>query len=279
VSDAPVRALVVDDDAFNIKLLGEIARAAGWQTDVAMDGVEALAAVERARPDVVLLDLMIPRLDGFGVLEHLRADPRTADVAVVVISAIQDPEARARAVELGADDFAAKPFRMLDVQTRARAALEMRAFRRRIEGRDNPGVEVQPVGRPQARPTLEGGARVDAAVTEVVARGQQAQVVTVELSAPPTSDTMACVDALLAGARTDAAGVFFRGDQRLSFVWPVDALTARRRVGALHAAFAAARGASGAASPRLWWGVGADRETADASSAAARSQDLEPIAT
>jgi len=275
MSDAPLSALVVDDDAFNTKLLGEIARAAGWRAEVAMDGVEALAALERARPDVVLLDLMIPRLDGFGVLEQLRADPRTADVPVVVISAIQDPEARARAVELGADDFAPKPFRMLDVQTRVRAAIAMRAFRRRVED----GVEAPHVPRVQARPTLESGGRVDAAVAEVIARGQAAQVVTVELSVPPTGDTMTCVDALLAGARTDAAGVFFRGDQRLSFVWPVDALTARRRVSALHSVFAAARAATGAVAPRLWWGVGADRDAADASSAVARTQDLEPIAT
>ncbi len=269
-----IRALVVEDDRFNVKLLGEIARASGWQVEFATDGVEALAAIDRQAPDLVLLDLMIPRLDGFGVLERIRGNPGTAEIAVVVVSAIQDPEARARAVELGADDFAPKPFRMLDLQMRARAALDMRAFRRRMVGDITP-----PQGRPRPRALLEEGAQVDAALHSARARGLVVQVVTMELSEAPDEGSAPYVDALLTAVRDDALGVFFRGDHRLSFVWSLDALATRRRVASLHAEMAAARAAAGRTTPRLWWGVGADRDMADAGSASAKAQDLEPIAT
>ena len=97
------RVLIVEDDRFNVRLLSDVCRNAGFESDVAMDGLAALDAVERFRPDLVMLDLMIPQLDGFGVLERLRSAPETADLPVILVTAIQDREARARGIELGAE--------------------------------------------------------------------------------------------------------------------------------------------------------------------------------
>lgn len=126
--------LIVEDDRFNIRLLSEACRAAGLQVRVAMDGQEGLDEALRAPPDLMLLDLMLPRLDGFGVLERLRADARTEDVAVILVTAVTDAATRARGIELGADDFVTKPFRLPDLRVRMQALLDQRALERSLLG-------------------------------------------------------------------------------------------------------------------------------------------------
>ncbi len=115
--------LVVDDDALNATLMKEICEAAGHLVRVAHDGVEALALVREQRPDLVLLDIMMGNKDGLQVCRELRADPSTATVPVILVTAVDDLASKVRGIELGAQDYVTKPFRVFDLQARIRSAL------------------------------------------------------------------------------------------------------------------------------------------------------------
>jgi CheY-like chemotaxis protein len=97
--------LVVDDHRDQCEALARLLRTAGLSTSCAVGGAAALDYLARRTPDLVLLDLMMPDIDGVEVLRHIRADPRTADVPVVVYSAASEPEGRERAMRAGATDY------------------------------------------------------------------------------------------------------------------------------------------------------------------------------
>ena len=94
------------------------------------DGEAALAAARRQPPDLVLTDVMMPRLDGFGLLRELRADPRTRDVPVIMLSARAGEESRVEGMEAGADDYLVKPFSARELLARVGAHLQMARMRR-----------------------------------------------------------------------------------------------------------------------------------------------------
>ena len=94
------------------------------------DGEAALAAARARPPDLVLADVMMPRLDGFGLLSALRADPRTATIPVILLSARAGEESRVEGLEAGADDYLVKPFSARELLARVGAHLEMARVRR-----------------------------------------------------------------------------------------------------------------------------------------------------
>jgi DNA-binding response OmpR family regulator len=102
--------LVVEDDESIRNLIVSQLEDAGFAVSIAGDGVEGLAAIRGRRPDAVLLDINMPRMDGFTLLEHLKKDPETSDLPVLMLSAQSSPEDIRRAVQLGADDYIGKPF-------------------------------------------------------------------------------------------------------------------------------------------------------------------------
>jgi CheY-like chemotaxis protein len=104
------RVLVVDDAAAIRELIAVNLELEGYVVDRAGDGEEALAAIARQRPDVITLDVMMPRLDGFATIERLRADPDTARIPVVLVTGRASAADRARGEQLGVDGFLAKPF-------------------------------------------------------------------------------------------------------------------------------------------------------------------------
>ncbi|RYU10020.1 response regulator transcription factor [Nocardioides iriomotensis] len=104
------RVLVVDDAPAIRELIAVNLELEGYDVDRAGDGEEALAAVARQRPDVITLDVMMPRLDGFSTIERLRSDPDTADIPVVLVTGRASAADRARGELLGVDGFLAKPF-------------------------------------------------------------------------------------------------------------------------------------------------------------------------
>jgi diguanylate cyclase (GGDEF)-like protein len=124
--------LVVDDDPQTCALLRDLCAALGHRVDVASDGDEALAHVAAQRPDLVLLDLMMPRKDGFGVLQALRAAEATRSLPVIVLTAMGDMDGKIRGMELGADDYVTKPFKLTELQARIHAALTVRDYRERL---------------------------------------------------------------------------------------------------------------------------------------------------
>lgn len=102
--------LVVEDDESIRNLIVSQLQDAGFEVSTAADGLEGLAAIRDRRPDAVLLDINMPRMDGFTVLERLKNDPETSDLPVLMLSAQSSPEDIRRAVQLGANDYIGKPF-------------------------------------------------------------------------------------------------------------------------------------------------------------------------
>ena len=124
MSEPPNAAvLVVDDVPENRDLLVRRLKRLGINdVEQAANGIEALAAIERKNFDLVLLDIMMPELDGFGVLERLKQSGRINDLPVVVISALNEIEPVVRCVELGAEDFMFKPFNPTLLRARVMAS-------------------------------------------------------------------------------------------------------------------------------------------------------------
>lgn len=132
MTDQNAAILVVDDVAENRDLLMRRLKRLGFsRIDEAANGHEALAAIAQTPYDLVLLDIMMPELDGFGVLDQLRADGRINDLPVIVVSALNEIDPVVRCIELGADDFIFKPFNPTLLRARVLATLEKKALRDR----------------------------------------------------------------------------------------------------------------------------------------------------
>lgn len=124
----PPRLLVVDDNAQNIELLTALMQGDGYEVVTAADGQEALAQVAAALPDLILLDIMMPKLDGYAVCRRLKSEPATRLVPVVLLTAVGAEDARIRGIEAGADDFIIKPFSRTELKARVRSLLQLKAF-------------------------------------------------------------------------------------------------------------------------------------------------------
>lgn len=126
------RLLIVEDDEPSRRLLRDIFEQQGYCISEAVDGEAALDAVDQSPPDVILLDIMIPRLDGLEVCRRLKASPRTAQTPILLVTALHEREDRLRGISCGANDFISKPIDTDEVLLRVRNALRMkRAFDQR----------------------------------------------------------------------------------------------------------------------------------------------------
>lgn len=121
------RILAVDDEPDWIDLLQYHLARAGHEVTTASNGWEAIHAIKQRRPDLILLDLMLPDLDGFGVCEILRRDRLTATIPIVIISAWASPDSRLLGLELGALDYLTKPFSPQELVERVNHLLHARA--------------------------------------------------------------------------------------------------------------------------------------------------------
>src|SRR5262245_29045837 len=99
-----------------------------FKLSVALDGEAALRAVERSAPDLLLLDIMMPGIDGYEVCRRLRADAATRDIPIMFLSSLEDVQDKARGFELGANDYLTKPFEILEVKARVRSLLKAKAY-------------------------------------------------------------------------------------------------------------------------------------------------------
>ncbi len=125
------KILVVDDEPFNVDFLQQELDDLGYDTVTAADGGEALEQVRATAPDLVLLDIMMPVMDGFAVLQHLKADPATRDIPVVIISAMNDIGSIVKGILRGADDYLPKPFEPVLLQARIRTGIDRKLQRDR----------------------------------------------------------------------------------------------------------------------------------------------------
>lgn len=120
--------LVADPDPFNLRLLHEACEAAGYDVVAAADGPEVLAMVARRPPDLLVLDAKMSEVDAFEILRILKADTGLANIPVLLVTEEGDLEARRRGIELGAEDYVTRPYRVFEIQQRVRNVL--RATRR-----------------------------------------------------------------------------------------------------------------------------------------------------
>jgi two-component system cell cycle response regulator len=130
------RVLVVDDVATNRLLLRAKLSTAYYDVSVAESGAVALEIARREQPDMVMLDVMMPDMDGFAVCAALKADPLTAHIPVIMVTAIDTPEERVRGLEAGADDFLSKPFNDLALFARVRSLMRMKMMFDELRLRD-----------------------------------------------------------------------------------------------------------------------------------------------
>jgi two-component system, cell cycle response regulator len=167
--------LVVDDNSMNRIMLSRYITKLGYQATMAENGRQALEKLQGEPFDLVLLDVEMPEMDGYQVLEHLKADPRLRDIPVIMISAVEELESVVKCIELGAQDYLPKPFNPVLLRARLTACLE----RKRL--RDQEIDYLQQVGRVTAAAAAIKANSFQAESLDEVARrsdelGQLAQV-------------------------------------------------------------------------------------------------------
>ena len=131
------RVLLVDDDPGNLRLLEAVLAPDGYQVDLAVDGRSALRSIAQCVPDLVLLDLVMPGIDGLSVLERLKTEPATRLVPAVVVTGSGERAERLRAIELGADEFLIKPVDRVELRARVRALLRLKDHVDQLECTEN----------------------------------------------------------------------------------------------------------------------------------------------
>jgi len=127
------RILIADDDAPNADLLEAHLDGSGYETKITSNGEQTLALAKSWKPDLILLDVMMPKLSGFEVCRRLRADPQTRDVAVLMVTALDQSTDVETAVESGTDDFLTKPINKTELLLRVRALLDSRTRDNELE--------------------------------------------------------------------------------------------------------------------------------------------------
>jgi CheY-like chemotaxis protein len=125
--------LIVDDNPQNVELLQAFLESLPVKLVTAVDGVDALEKVAAHNPDLILLDVMMPRMSGFQVCQKLKADPKTKDIQILMVTALHELGDIERASECGTDDFVSKPVNKVELQTRVKSLLRVRHLKSELE--------------------------------------------------------------------------------------------------------------------------------------------------
>ncbi len=130
---AASKVLIVDDNQQNLELLAAYLEELGVKVIPAADGIQALRCVEADPPDLILLDVMMPRMSGFEVCKKLKANPATRDIPVLMVTALNELGDIERGVEAGTDDFLTKPVGKLELLTRVKSLLRVRHLKNELD--------------------------------------------------------------------------------------------------------------------------------------------------
>ncbi|MBI4373845.1 MAG: response regulator [Deltaproteobacteria bacterium] len=133
----PARVLVADDHEANLQLIKLQLKGSGYELDFAMDGKETLEKVASFQPDLIILDIMMPEMDGYDVCARLKSDKEYRFIPIIIVTALQELKDKLRAIDLGADDFLIKPFNRLELETRIRSLLRLKALYDDLETSEN----------------------------------------------------------------------------------------------------------------------------------------------
>lgn len=131
--DQPARVLVVDDHPQNVELLEAYLVPEGYDVVTAYDGVEALERVEEGAPDIVLLDVMMPRMDGYEVCRKMKEDEETRFIPIVMVTALKELDDKIESIEAGADDFLTKPIVKIELLTRIKSLIRVKRLHDDLE--------------------------------------------------------------------------------------------------------------------------------------------------
>lgn len=125
--------LLVDDQPQNLELLSDLLEEQGYEVQQAINGLVALEVIPIACPDVILLDINMPELDGYTVCQRLKADPQTQDVPVIFISAFDEAWDKVKAFSVGGNDYITKPFKTIEVLVRVENQLQIRRLQQDLQ--------------------------------------------------------------------------------------------------------------------------------------------------
>lgn len=140
VSDAlasPPKVLIVDDNPTNVELISVQLKPFNYQIFKAYEGEQALEIIQQTPPDLILLDLMMPKMSGYEVCKILKNDPNTQLIPVVIVTALRELEDKIKAIELGADDFLMKPYNKLELVTRVKSLLRFKQLYDDLDSSEN----------------------------------------------------------------------------------------------------------------------------------------------
>ena len=186
--------LLVDDNPTNLQVLYQTLDGRGYRLLAAKSGKDALSIAERAVPDLIMLDVMMPEMDGFETCARLKAHPRTRDSAVIFLSALADSSDKVRGLELGGIDFVTKPFQAQEVIARVRTHLTLRDLQKQLRRRNEEleheltvAQELLREARDRSEGVLLGNSRVAERLRQDVLDAAKCDEVLL-ISGPPGSD-------------------------------------------------------------------------------------------
>jgi adenylate cyclase len=125
--------LVVDDIRVGRKVLEKLMRMQGYQVSAAEDGVQALELIRSQPFDLILLDILMPRMDGYQVLEKIKTDPKLNHIPVIMISSVDETAPIIRCIELGADDYVTKPYNRILLKARIKQYVEKKLLQNQVQ--------------------------------------------------------------------------------------------------------------------------------------------------
>src|SRR5256714_1040526 len=154
------RVLVVDDVELNVKLLEAKLASEYFEVVTAYNGASALDLADAEPPDIILLDVMMPRMDGFEVCRRLKANERTTDIPVVMVTALSDVSDRLRGLEAGADDFLTKPVNDIALFARVRSLVRLKRMMEELRLREEVCGRFSPTETSDGLSTDPSAARI-----------------------------------------------------------------------------------------------------------------------
>src|SRR4051812_6208727 len=178
--DAPEstgRILVVDDHEDNIELLRARLEAWGYDVEAAHDGAEALECVHRAPPDLILLDVMMPTVDGNEVARRIKQNPSLPFIPIIMQTALDSTESKVEGLEAGADDYITKPIEFAELKARVRSMLRIKRLQEEVEERERQLLEanerLRHMSRTDALTGLENRRSIEKQLDLLFAHGER----------------------------------------------------------------------------------------------------------